>query len=536
MARFFRPRTPPRTFGLKILYEPDPPSRAVTDICFVHGLTGGWDSTWTAEDSHEPWPKTLLKQDISDVRILSWGYDADIVKLWNPASNNRVGNHAQNLIGDLARRRVELENRKLIFVVHSLGGLVVEEALYLSWNSPDEHLRPVARATVAIAFLGTPHHGTDKASWGQSGLRLAKLTSQFNEDLVRLLEPGSEMLASIQSRFHGNLRIRREENNEVAITCFYEEYPYPVIGEIVPQHSAILPGYGQYGLNANHVGMTKFGSREDNNYERVVGELQRWVRTQRRALEAENPNPTVVPRQSFGPGTYGQTSAHSSPPPIAPRSTNSPYQYQQQSTPPPQDPPTRTVTRYPHVTPYQVQQQAPNYSNEDYYNEYRSTTYQPSNSNSQSEQAMQNALQESSDLARQNIASMIAADNASRRAGRGANNEYRSTTYQPSNSNPQSEQAMQNALQESSDLARQNIASMIAADTASRRAGRGASQPRIHQQEVPGSEDAWTRSFQASPAQFQDQIRAEADRQMEILRNGNQTSSDKYQRGGWYQR
>lgn len=73
----------------------------------MHGLTGGWDSTWTAEDSIEPWPKSLLSQDINDVRILSWGYDADIVKLWNPASNNRVANHAQNLIGDLARKRDE---------------------------------------------------------------------------------------------------------------------------------------------------------------------------------------------------------------------------------------------------------------------------------------------------------------------------------------------------------------------------------------------------------------------------------------------
>ena len=164
------------------------------------------------------------------------------------------------------------EYRKIIFVVHSLGGLVIEEALYLSWNSPDEHLRPVARSTVAIAFLGTPHHGADKAAWGRSGLRLASLASRPNEDMMALLEPGSEMLASIQSRFHGNLRIRRTENNEVAITCFYEEYGYPAIGEvrlsaylgrgkrpnanncqIVPQHSAILPGYGQYGLSANHV-------------------------------------------------------------------------------------------------------------------------------------------------------------------------------------------------------------------------------------------------------------------------------------------
>src|SRR5947208_4561939 len=43
--------------GVKVLHDcPD----ATVDICFIHGLTGDRESTWTAHGKPAPWPKTLL--------------------------------------------------------------------------------------------------------------------------------------------------------------------------------------------------------------------------------------------------------------------------------------------------------------------------------------------------------------------------------------------------------------------------------------------------------------------------------------------
>lgn len=95
----------------------------------VHGLTGNLESTWTDKSTGIAWPEALLKNDLPQSRIVTFGYDADIVHFWSMAAQNRIGNHAQTLINVLAqmRERTETEERPIIFVAHSLGGLVVED-------------------------------------------------------------------------------------------------------------------------------------------------------------------------------------------------------------------------------------------------------------------------------------------------------------------------------------------------------------------------------------------------------------------------
>jgi len=62
------------------------------------------------------WPSTLLHEEIPDARILAFGYDADVMGFWNPASQNCIGNHAENLLGDLARIREGSEAVSIYYV------------------------------------------------------------------------------------------------------------------------------------------------------------------------------------------------------------------------------------------------------------------------------------------------------------------------------------------------------------------------------------------------------------------------------------
>lgn len=52
-----------------------------------------------------PWPQSLLADDLPTARISSFGYDASVAKWVDQASQNRIGDHAINLVHDLASLR-----------------------------------------------------------------------------------------------------------------------------------------------------------------------------------------------------------------------------------------------------------------------------------------------------------------------------------------------------------------------------------------------------------------------------------------------
>jgi protein SERAC1 len=68
-------------------------------------LTGGQITTWTAEGAKAPWPKLLLSEDIPEARISAFGYDADVVKFLGQTSQNKIRQHANNLLSNLADTR-----------------------------------------------------------------------------------------------------------------------------------------------------------------------------------------------------------------------------------------------------------------------------------------------------------------------------------------------------------------------------------------------------------------------------------------------
>jgi hypothetical protein len=75
----------------------------------VHGLTGGRKSTWTDKRTGTFWPKDLLKRDIPNARIITFGYDSKVVK-FRSVSQNRVADHGRDLLIGLSRLRQKSRN------------------------------------------------------------------------------------------------------------------------------------------------------------------------------------------------------------------------------------------------------------------------------------------------------------------------------------------------------------------------------------------------------------------------------------------
>lgn len=152
--------------GVKVLHDlPD----AVVDICFIHGLTGNRESTWTAKGQDAPWP-TLLLGPIPSARLLTYGFNAYFMKKAHvPPSTNRLLDHAKNFLLDLTNDRATSRRvaRPLMIVAHSMGGLVCKQALLLSLNHPSAYFHDMIDSLKGIVFMGTPHRGFVDGQLGQ---------------------------------------------------------------------------------------------------------------------------------------------------------------------------------------------------------------------------------------------------------------------------------------------------------------------------------------------------------------------------------
>ena len=124
------PETGP--LGLNVVYTPD--NGRKVDIVFIHGLGGTSRGTWTkSRDPEKFWPLTFLplEPDICLARIMTFGYNATFQATGNVTTS--ILDFAKELLFDLKYAKDQNTNEldvgtvPLIFVVHSMGGLIVKE-------------------------------------------------------------------------------------------------------------------------------------------------------------------------------------------------------------------------------------------------------------------------------------------------------------------------------------------------------------------------------------------------------------------------
>lgn len=168
-------------------------------------------------------------------------------------------------------------SRPLVFVAHSLGGLVCKKAILLSRNNPDPHLRGIFDGIQGIIFMGTPHKGAWMANWAKIPASALGLVKSTNITLLDILQRDNQFLDSIQNDFLAMVRELRESGRRIEVTCFFEELPLHVVGIVVPKESATLEGYISLSIHDNYRDMVRFASSEQTGLKRLQGQLTRWV-------------------------------------------------------------------------------------------------------------------------------------------------------------------------------------------------------------------------------------------------------------------
>ncbi|TVY39476.1 Vegetative incompatibility protein HET-E-1 [Lachnellula subtilissima] len=251
--------------GMRVIADPD---NAILDIVLVHGLMGNRETTWT-HTSGFFWPEEL-SIDVVTARIMTFGYDADVFKLWGTAGSNNLRNHGKNLAYAVSDRRRKSRDRPIIFIAHSLGGLVCEQAILICVEG-EKNLEKIFQSTIGIIFMGTPHAGADLAKWGHAVARYLNIVRKTNSAILDVLRRESDVLTSVQQQFQ---QLLCKRGLEIAVYCFFEERAVVGVGIIVSEQSAVLSQYPNQSISANHMDLAKFSGRNDEGYQRVLNRVQ----------------------------------------------------------------------------------------------------------------------------------------------------------------------------------------------------------------------------------------------------------------------
>lgn len=114
----------------------------------------------------ECWPKDWLPYDCPNVRISAINYDTD-PHLWRPIwypSRKRTNlmSRANKMIKLLVENRIG-ENRPIVWVGHSKGGLYIKQIIVSAHMSQMPDLRCLWQSTRGVLFYSVPHSGSPLA-------------------------------------------------------------------------------------------------------------------------------------------------------------------------------------------------------------------------------------------------------------------------------------------------------------------------------------------------------------------------------------
>ncbi|KAK8112573.1 ankyrin protein [Apiospora sp. TS-2023a] len=253
-------------FGYTVLYNPKDNQLHFTDYIAVTGLGGRALASWMPpNDTQFMWLRDYLPQ--------SHVVDSQSEQL--PKDLGR--SMAQSL---KASDSIRPASSKLVFIGHSLGGIVLKHAL-THMAKEEETYRSILRSVEKIMLFGVPTRGMHIDHL----LAMVQDNEQPNEHLIQQLGPKSEVLSKIDNEFS-----RICDGRQIRVISVYEQQRTRVskredgkwvrgAGEarmLVPKESAIhdlsseadcLP------INRDHSAIAKL-PKHSGDLERVVGFLE----------------------------------------------------------------------------------------------------------------------------------------------------------------------------------------------------------------------------------------------------------------------
>ncbi|KAF8776108.1 hypothetical protein HU200_003792 [Digitaria exilis] len=269
------------------------------DVVFVHGLRGGPFNSWRIADNKSSttkaglvesidedagkegtcWPREWLAADFPQARFFTVKYKTNLTQ-WTGASLP-----LQEVSSMLLRKMVAagIGSRPVIFVTHSMGGLVVKQLLYQAkLNNYDNFLNN----TVGLVFYSCPHFGSKLADmpW-RMGLvfRPAPSIGELRSGSPRLVE-----LNDFVRQRHNKGLLDVLSFSETQVTPIVEGYGgWALRMEIVPIESA-YPGFGELVVlpSTDHINSCKPVNKNDPSYAETLAFMEKNFKLRLKSVES----------------------------------------------------------------------------------------------------------------------------------------------------------------------------------------------------------------------------------------------------------
>jgi hypothetical protein len=254
--------------GRPSLAAPSPPRPEL--LVFVHGIYGS-DQSGIDIGNFGDWPQRLQ----GDPRF---GPRLDL-RLFAYRSFNLGRSRRYSIPEHAARLRRDLDGigagryERVHFIVHSMGGLILRQALLDAGRAPSA---PWFHRLGALFLLATPSGGSKEAAW------LARLG--ISETEAQQMRPGSPFLRRLQKAWSEALRARILGPREALrrgrmLLALGAELKGILVGEVVEPASVLAIGkhsrYRAFGLD--HLQMAQAGPGNLAVYDWVAAELDAFL-------------------------------------------------------------------------------------------------------------------------------------------------------------------------------------------------------------------------------------------------------------------
>lgn len=238
------------------------------DVIFIHGLTGDPENTWKCESDGAFWPE-WLQDELDHLSIHTLGFPASLFEKWAKKEMDmfeRAGNVLERFAGK------GIGERPIVFVTHSLGGILAKMILRKSCEADDEDWSRVSQSTRLVVFLSTPHSGAALAN----ALDVLPFTSKH----IKLLANDFGVLEDLNNQYRSFVNGR----DDLKTSVYYEKYQTKNTAVVVTRASADpgVAGTTPVAVDKDHINICKPPDRDDIVYlgiKRHINKLLKSIKT-----------------------------------------------------------------------------------------------------------------------------------------------------------------------------------------------------------------------------------------------------------------